>query len=319
MSTLALTISRQQTRTIQRTHPVLAVMGWEFRRFRASRFFWLQALGLFCFLVLLTWAQATREQVSEGSPVGFIAGTSAWGLVHTLPTTLTLLVLFLPFITIDGVTRDFQRRTHELLMTTALPSWAYVWGRYLVGLLMSLGLATLLLVAILGTGTVQHLTTTYYPAPVLGNVLILWVVTVVPATVLVSSLGFAAVTLLPRLSTMAKILILLGWVVGAEVLPTLVYSPSGPDNLPPAWYSAWDPTSAPASVRMLQQYAPTFEQQFPTATTPAQVQHLINTVANKAPDVSAWFAPHLIEALLSLLLVALAALAFRRFRNVFGA
>src|SRR5258708_32585016 len=100
---------------------------------------------------------------------------------------------------------------------------------------------------------------------------------------------------------MAKILILLGWVIGAEVLPTLVYSPSGPDNLPPAWYSAWDPTSAPASVRMLQQYAPTFEHQVPTPTTPAHVQHLINTVANKAPDLSALFAPDRIEALLSVM------------------
>ncbi len=318
MSTLALTISRQQTRTIQRTHPVLAVMGWELRRFRASRFFWLQILGLFCFLILLTWAEATREGVVEGKPVGFIAGTSAWGLAHTLPTTLTLLVLFLPFITADGVTRDVRRRTHELLMTTALPGWAYVWGRYLVDLLMSLGLALVLLAAIEGTGTVLHLTTDY-PAPILGNILLLWAVMVVPATVLVSSLGFAAATLLPRLSTMVKIVLLLGWVVGAEVIPSLLYAPSGPDNLPPTGYSAWDPTGALTSVRMLQQYSPTFEQQVSAATTPAQIQHLINTIANQTPDVSALLAPHLVEALLSFALVALAAFTFRRFRNAFGA
>jgi hypothetical protein len=216
------------------------------------------------------------------------------------------------------VTRDLQRRTHELLMTTALPSWAYVWGRYLVGLLMSLGLATLLLAAIQMMGTVLHFTTTYYPAPVLGNVLILWVVMVVPATVLVSSLGFAVVTLLPRLSAMVKIVILLGWVVGAEVLPGLLYFPAGPTNHP-AWYTAWDPTAALSEVRLLQQYEVAFEQQLPATTTPAQVQHLINTVANKAPDVSALLAPHLIEALLSLALVVLAAFTFRRFRNIFGA
>src|SRR5256884_3560350 len=53
---------------------------------------------------------------------------------------------------LDGVTRDLNRRTHELLMTTALPTWAYVWGRYLAGLVMSLGLALLLLASILGMG-----------------------------------------------------------------------------------------------------------------------------------------------------------------------
>ena len=98
-------------------------------------------------------------------------------------------------------------------MTTALPSWAYVWGRYLVGLLMSLGLATLLLVGILGTGIVLHLTVAGYPAPVIGITLLLWVGMVVPATMLVSSLSFAVVTLFPRLCILVKIVIL---VVGSS-------------------------------------------------------------------------------------------------------
>ena len=103
------------------------------------------------------------------------------------------------------MTRDLHRRTHELLLTTALPTWAYVWGRYLVGLVMSLGLAVLLLVAILGMGGLLHLTVTDYPAPQIGTVLLLWVGMVLPATILVSSLGFALGTLLPRLSTLIKV------------------------------------------------------------------------------------------------------------------
>jgi ABC-type transport system involved in multi-copper enzyme maturation permease subunit len=91
--------------------------------------------------------------LSTRSADGFIPGTSTWGLLLTLPTTVLLLVLLLPFVAADGVTRDLTRRTHELLMTTAVPSWAYVWGRYLTGLLMSLGLAVLLLAAILAYGS----------------------------------------------------------------------------------------------------------------------------------------------------------------------
>ena len=71
--------------------------------------------------------------------------------------------------------------------------------------------------------------------------------------------------------------------------------------------------------KLLVPYHPTFIRQFQTATSAEQAQHILLTVENTLYDVSSWFAPHLIEAVLSLLLVALAALAFRRFRNVLGA
>jgi ABC-type transport system involved in multi-copper enzyme maturation permease subunit len=316
MSTVVLTSARQQTHAIRSPRPLLAVLTWELRRYRASRVFWVQTLGLFGFLVLLTWVQATLDQYSKQTVSAFIPGTSAWGLLVTLPPMLVLLAVLLVFVTADGVARDIQRRTHELLMSTAVPGWAYVWGRYLIGLLMSLGLAVLLLAAILGVGTVLHLTTPDYPAPVIGNTLVLWGGMVVPATVLVSSVGFALVTLFPRLSTTVKLVILVAWVVGAMVLPYMILSslPSGPSGHPTG-YSAWDPTSALTALTMLQQYQPNVDPQSAAAMTTAQFQSLVNTAANKAPDVSGWLAPHLIEAGASLLLVALAAFAFRRFRN----
>jgi ABC-type transport system involved in multi-copper enzyme maturation permease subunit len=192
--TSALTRSRHQVRAIQRPHSLLAVVTWEFRRFRASRLFWLQALGFFVFVLVSLWLGLQPSAFTLfGSVSGFVAGTSAWGLLQYLPIGVVLLLgLLLPFVNADGVARDLQRRTHELVMTTVLPSWAYVWGRYLVGLLMSLGLAMLMLAAILGTGTIFHLTITDYPAPDIGNVLILWVGMVVSATILLSSVSFAS-------------------------------------------------------------------------------------------------------------------------------
>ena len=47
MRTTALSTPRKLTQATQRPHPLLAVMTWELRRFRASRLFWLQALGFF--------------------------------------------------------------------------------------------------------------------------------------------------------------------------------------------------------------------------------------------------------------------------------
>ena len=109
-STSARSISRVQTPTSQRPHPLLAVMGWEVRRYRASRLFLSLALAPPCFLVLLTWARAEATHPLPDSAL-FIPGTSAWGLLATLPITQVLLVVLLPFITADGVARDLQRRT----------------------------------------------------------------------------------------------------------------------------------------------------------------------------------------------------------------
>jgi ABC-type transport system involved in multi-copper enzyme maturation permease subunit len=318
MTITALTGTGQQTQTIKRPHPLARVIAWELRRFRASRLFWFQALGLFGFLLLMTWALHAPDQIGVGVSVGgggvslngFVAGTSAGGLLRTLPTVLVVLALLLPFVTADGVTRDLSRRTHELLMTTALPSWAYVWGRYLAGLVMSLGLALLLLASILGMGWLLHLTVTDYPAPEIGTVLLLWVGMVVSATVLVSSFGFALSTLLPRLSTLVKVVIMVAWIVGALVIPLGL---GGDTTLPPAWYVNWDPTSGITARGLLPSYA---INPGPSITSEAQFQQFILTVENKMPDLAGWFAPHLLLAGASLVLVLVAALAFKRSRDV---
>jgi ABC-type transport system involved in multi-copper enzyme maturation permease subunit len=318
MSITALASTGQQIRSIDKSPRLfLSVMTWEFRRFCASRLFWFQSLGLFGFLLLMTWAMHAPGQISADAAVGggggeplsgFVAGTSAGGLLRTLPIILVVLALLLPFVTADGVTRDLNRRTHELLMTTALPTWAYVWGRYLAGLVVSLGLALLLLASLLGMGWLLHLTVADYPAPEIGTVLLLWVGMVVSATVLVSSFGFALSTLLPRLSTLVKALIMVAWIVGGLVIPLGLGG-----TTPSAWYVDWDPTSGITALGLLPGYA---INPGPTTTTEALFQQFILSVENKMPDLAGWFAPHLLLAGVSLVLVLVVALAFKRSRDV---
>jgi hypothetical protein len=197
-----------------------------------------------------------------------------------------------------------------MLMTTALPTWAYVWGRYLIGLAMSLGLAGLLLVAILAMGWILHLTIPLYPLPQIGAMLLLWVGLIVPATVLVSGLSFALGTVFPRQSTVVKIVILVGWVVGAEIVPVGLGS-----SLASSWYGDWDPTGAVTALRMLSQ---TPAGQLNTATSAAQFQQNLLTLENTMPNIGGWFAPHLLLAGVGLALAALTAIAFRRFRKTFN-
>jgi ABC-type transport system involved in multi-copper enzyme maturation permease subunit len=314
MNITAIATSGKQTRTIQRPRPLARVMTWEFRRFGASRMFWLQALGFFSLLLLITWASRMPSQFDFGSRngwsiSGFVAGTSPAGLLHNVPIFLTLLVILLPFITADGVTRDVQRRTHELVMTTALPIWAYVWGRYLVGLMMSLGLAVLMLAAILGMGMLLHLTISEYPVPSVNAAVLLWFGMVLPAVVLVTSLAFAIVTLLPRLSTLVKAVTLVSWIVGSLVIPTGLR-----DQTPPGWYVNWDPTSAVTAIGMLPEYS--FNDLMQTATSAAQFQGAFTAIENKMPLVGGWFASHLLLGALSLMVVLVVPLAFKRSRDV---
>jgi ABC-type transport system involved in multi-copper enzyme maturation permease subunit len=302
----ALTDIRRSSLVGLHPHPLARVMAWELRRFRASRLFWFQALGFFGFFLFLTWISGTTIEFSTRNFSGLMAGTSAHGLLLTLPTVLLLLVLLLPFVTADGVTRYLHRRTSELLLTTALPTRAYVWGRYLVCLVMSLGLAVLLLCATLLMGWLLHLTVPLYPAPQTEAVFSLWIGLVVPATILVSSLSFALGTMFPRQSTLIKTAILVVWTVGAEILPFSLGS-----TLIPTWYSNWDPTGAVTALKILSQ---THDSQLHTATSMAQFQQALLSFENTMPSIGEWFIPHLILAAVSLGLVALAASTFQRSR-----
>ncbi len=321
MDITALTSTGKPTRTIQRPRPLLSVMAWELRRFCASRLFWLQALGFFCLSSFVIWTQQiplTLNHAHANVPFfGFVAGTSAWGLLMTLPTgPLLLLGMLLPFVNADGVSRDLSRRTHELLMATALPTWAYVWGRYLIGLLLSLGLALLLLAALLGMGLFLHLTITDYPLPEIGTLLVIWLGMVASATVLVSSLSFALGTLLPRLTTLVKIAILLAWFLGSQVLSIVFGNASHDAHFSlPAWYIHWDPTSTGIALGLFNKYMTAFSNLADKATSTAQTQHILLTVENSLIDIGGWFVPHLLLAGLSLVLVLVAARAFKRSRD----
>ena len=323
MSTTVLTVSGQQARpNDQGLVPLWSVLAWEIRRLSASRLFWSQAIGLLGFLLLLTWVlrvaeHSTVSQSGRGLQTwemsAFVAGTSPYGLLHILPTILLVLVLLLPFVSADGVTRDVTRRTHELVVTTSVPTWAYVWGRYLAVLGTSLGLALLLLLALIAMGEILHLAIADYPAPVIGGTLLLWVGMVVPATVLVGGAGFALSTLAPRFSVLVKVVILVGWIVGAEVIPISMRGLQPGAINPPSWYVDWDPTSAITAIGLLPAY---HVKPGPSITSDASFQQLLLSVENKIPTTTGWLGPHVLLILPALALVLIASLGYRRCRDV---
>lgn len=326
MTTTALTPSRQHTQAVQRPHPLLAVTAWELRRFRASRSTWLLPAAALPLFLLILWTE--REPMSWG-PVNIfdhttlrftfgssIVSLSAWGLTFILPTgILFLLAVMLPFVSADGVALDLKRRTHELLMTTAVPSWAYVWGRFLAVLLLCLGLAVLQLIAILGMGLALHLNLggPDSPAPQIGSTIALWAAMILPTTLLVSSASFALGTFLPRYTMLVKVCTMVVWCIVAQIIPTM----SIWQNIHrPVWYEDWDPTSA--LLWRAFHYDSAFTQatlQLATHPTGSQLSHLFQSVEYQQPDLWAWLGPHLLWAALGLALVGSAVWAFKRFSS----
>jgi ABC-type transport system involved in multi-copper enzyme maturation permease subunit len=294
-----------QVRRLQRRDALARVMSWELRRFGASRILWVQALAFFVFLLLITWAQRAPDHFgmgANGATVVDLAGTSAWGLLVTLPTSMLPLVLLVPFLMTDGVTRDLQRRTYELVMTTVLPAWAYVWGRFLAGLLVCLSLALLLLAAVLSTGAILHWTVPHYPFPAISAALLLWVAMVVPATILAASCGFAFGTLFPSLSTPIKVVILAAWILGGVIVRGWLQN-----GIPPSWYVNWDPTSTITGLGVAQQYS---------LNTGAIDYQLFDAIENKLFTIGTWFPAHLVLGGVGLLLVLFVSRAFKRSHDV---
>lgn len=295
-------------------HSVAVVLLWELRRIGANRSSAVVAALLFLLFLLLAASQLEAHQLTYYQTGGqnvhlVISGTSVWGMSLTIPRLLLLVFgLVLPFLAADRVTQDWKRRSNEILMATAIPTWAYVAGRYLAALLVSLATAVLLLLAVLALGLAAPLLIGAPPMNGAG-VAAIWAVTVLPAAALLSGVSFALSTLAPRQSNLVKVAVLIAWFLCA----TFVAFQGDPLSA----YLVWDPTSAQLSATLDQQYTQQWLAGFQwDAAAQAGSVRAARAVEQQAPELSAWLLPHLTYAGLGLVAVAVAAARFRRFRNI---
>jgi hypothetical protein len=98
----------------------------------------------------------------------------------------------------EGVAREHRQGTHELVMTTAVPAWSFVAGRFLAVLSQTLVAALLALAGTLGAELLIHSTQAEFPAPDVRSLVALWTVLVLPAGVLLAGASFLVGTLAPR-------------------------------------------------------------------------------------------------------------------------
>jgi ABC-type transport system involved in multi-copper enzyme maturation permease subunit len=300
------------------------VLAWEIRRLVVSRATWITTgatFAAFCLLMLLFWGRNDLYtlRLQHGTLSFYRPSTSVWGLTTTyVQSPGMFFALLLPFVCTDGIARDLRRRTHELLMTSPVPTWAYVWGRYLAVLLFSLVLAGTILVAIVVVTAILHLlNANEYPPVALANIIAVWALVVLPPVLLLSGLSFALGTLLPSWSTQVKLTILLTWFAcGASLWYVLNPKYANP-NAPAPTSVVWDPTSIAPTFPLQKHFKQVLEAAAQTMSKEAFL-HYARTIQQSMPDLHTWIVPHLLWSGVGVMAVLATVRLFRRFSNAHG-
>ena len=289
---------------------VAAVWGWELRRLLATRSAFLLAGGVTLFFVALVafkhqWLLPIDDRAHILLP---LYGSSALGQGYeVVAVVITFFGLLVPFLATDGVARDRRQRTHELLMTTAVPTWAFVAGRFLAVLAQTLAAGLLAGAGTLAAEQLVHASQAGFPAPDVRSLVALWAVLIVPAGVLLTGASFLGGVLVPRLSAVIKTGVVLVWIAMAALVDLS-------DRLP--WYPYWSPAGnsilGATGRALLQAYAAA------GGSTGTPDQALALRAQQSAIDLGPWLLPHAGLAAIGLGLGAVAALTFRRFRGVLG-
>jgi hypothetical protein len=250
------------------------------------------------------------------------------------PITLLEFGVFLPFVTADGVSLDLKRRTHELLMTTDVPSWAFVWGRFAARMLIALGMAGIYLFAILVMGVELHAAQpvvlswvgSYVNPPMdLPGIIAIWAVIVLPPIVLLGTISFALGILLPRHTNLVIAGVVFAWFTGGLFLPAFFFDQvrnltAFNQGNPPAWWTAyenWNPINTDAGHLFFEHFLQrlyTFVDNVHLSNQAVQQQ--AHVLEQQMPDLASFVWPHLVGIVACLALVLGASLTFHRFRNV---
>jgi len=166
-----------------------------------------------------------------------------------------------------------------------------------------------MLVALLLMNLILHLTLADYPAPALGVVLLIWSITIIPATILVSGLSFALATQWPRLAILTKLAVLVGWVI-------LEFQNLADMQGHNAWRAFWNPTSRGMLLTLGPQFAQRYDEHVRSVASIEQQARIALQLQQQLPNVWPWVAPYLLLACLGLALVALAGATCQRFRSI---
>ncbi len=193
-------------------------------------------------------------------------------------------------------------------------SWAF-------GLLLGLAVAVLMLGGLIIMGVLLALDLPlnqykdisieafhHYPQPNLGALFLVWLSMVLPALLVVYSLSFGLVTLMPKRAGLVKAFCVFSWILGGFYWIFLG------DN---ADFAEWHLNYLQMTGKLHHLYQSDYNQTiFQTADTNAEIRFQIaNQIEQKLYDIWTWQFPHLIYIGLSLALVGYLAVRYQRHRG----
>ena len=262
----------------------------------------LGGLGVF-FVAVVLFKHEWLLPVSDSQHLFIrVEASTAFGQLYLINSVLLIFFgMLVPFLSADAVARDQKRRVHELLMTSKVTSGAYVWGRFLAAMVAVIAAALVMGLAAELTLLCLHTFGPGFPSPDPGAFALGWFLLVLPAGAVLGAVGFAAGTLWPRLATVVKVAVLLGW-IGLGFVVDIGH------NLGWTWFEYWNPSS---TGMVLQLWPAIVARYVAEGGSPAAAM----AVQQQLPSLSAWVVPHLGISLLALGAVALAAARFGRFRG----
>jgi ABC-type transport system involved in multi-copper enzyme maturation permease subunit len=288
----------------------LLVALWELRRLLASRLNFIVGLGAFSFFVALLgikheWLVPVETGGGHGAVLTVFGSTAVGVLFEIVGILLLFFGMLLPFLAAGAVSHDYQDRTHEILMATPMPNVPYVIGRFLAAIAAGVGTAALLLLAIIVANLFLHAFDASFPPQDVVALGLAWLLLVIPAVVLLSGVSFFLGTLLPRLATPIKVMLVLTW----GVLSVVVDIGHGL-----GWFGYWTPTGNGVLKVIPPQVAADYAARLAGGAAPASAA----TVQQAMPNLVPWVGPHLGLVAIGLLAGLVAAVAFRRFKEVLG-
>jgi ABC-2 family transporter protein len=308
----------------RRPNMLLNVMIWQLRYCMARRTNWI-SLGEYALILLfylVTKPQADLNIFYHEAYRGVeVDGFSNLGIVMSGWLWLLMLGTFQFFMITDLVAHDLVERTHELVMSAPIPTWTYIWGRYLAGLSIGLLMSLVLLVSVSLIGFAMHAGLPLhqfqsvpgyhelgYPAPDLGVIVSIWAVFVLPTIILLTAVSFVIGTLLPKHGNAVRILLCLGWIAYMFFESNVFTLNSAAAN--------WDLSTGAVQNVLVKQAQTLYHASVNSDISLVQRVHIVRAIEQKTPDMLPWILPHTLYACIGLICVFYVAHSFRRFAGV---
>ena len=253
-----------------------------------------------------SWGRpATDGKVSE---LVLIIGTTNIGIPYLLVEGLMpLFGLILPFITTDAVSRDYQERTHELLMTSTISTPAYIWGRYLSSLFICLSLAVILLFTTVIGSWLLHIIS-QYPFPNIQLLFSVWLIAVIPAVIVTATISFILGTLFPKYTNVMKLISVSLWI-------GLLFTVDATDR-GATWFTYWNPTGYGIVRTNVNNFLSQYNNVISHTTIGANPMKIALQLQQQMPILSPWVIPHIALIVFCFVGIAIIAKGFDRFRSV---